>query len=282
MNSMEKCISQHKLCSCCKETKAIETFSKKTCSKDGYKPYCKTCQKKKKQIYMSNASNREHSRIMSLKRSHNRSLAVKIIRVASIKCAICGVEDPNVLTLDHIEPDLKKRRKSGNKIGGLSSMPNVDTILNEFLSPNTRVLCSRCHHQHNSTQYKKDRYITPGRKKHRNYVDEKKKQIGKCSSCTFDDFTCTAVFHFDHLDPKSKVTCISAMCRYTNKEFIKHIDNEIAKCQLLCANCHFIRTRQQNNTYMSPQCIAQIKDDILQGKYDYLSELMPEIKKLIK
>ena len=47
------------------------------------------------------------------------------------------------------------------------------------------------------------------------------------------------IMHFDHLDSKTKIDKISSL---VNTGKIKNILEEIEKCELLCANCHSIRT----------------------------------------
>lgn len=57
-----------------------------------------------------------------------------------------------------------------------------------------------------------------------------------CHDCgqTFPPF----VMDFDHRDPSDKKYTISRMYDHSNET----IDKEIAKCDLVCANCHRIRT----------------------------------------
>jgi len=71
----------------------------------------------------------------------------------------------------------------------------------------------------------------------RRYSQLKKIEIGKCEICELvcDEHTHVA-FAFDHLDRKTKVAAISKMVW---KSFsIQQIDDEIAKCRLLCHCCH--------------------------------------------
>lgn len=44
--------------------------------------------------------------------------------------------------------------------------------------------------------------------------------------------------HFDHRDPKLKVKSISNMMSRSESEILK----EVSKCDLVCANCHAVRT----------------------------------------
>lgn len=67
------------------------------------------------------------------------------------------------------------------------------------------------------------------------------------------------VLQFDHIDPKIK---LFELCRQTNMSQKRYI-TEVDKCQLLCANCHIIRSKYQThkrhgtefvdlNTYLLP------------------------------
>jgi len=67
-----------------------------------------------------------------------------------------------------------------------------------------------------------------------------------CVGCGEDD---PMVLEFDHIDPKEKYMAISAMVR--DNHSIKSIEAEIAKCQVLCANCHRRRTAEQFDWYDS-------------------------------
>jgi len=78
--------------------------------------------------------------------------------------------------------------------------------------------------------------LTLGQERRR-YSQLKKIEIGQCEICKLvcDEHTHVA-FAFDHLDRKTKVANISKMVW---KSFtIKQIDDEIAKCRLLCHCCH--------------------------------------------
>ena len=64
----------------------------------------------------------------------------------------------------------------------------------------------------------------------------------KCETCGFDDIR---TLGFDHINPVKKEFSIA---RAVNEGY--HWDrilNEIKKCRILCANCHRIRTAEQQN-----------------------------------
>ena len=50
------------------------------------------------------------------------------------------------------------------------------------------------------------------------------------------------VMHFDHRDPSQKRLSVSAL---TGAGHVRTLLAEIAKCDLVCANCHAIRTHRQ-------------------------------------
>jgi len=69
--------------------------------------------------------------------------------------------------------------------------------------------------------------------------DEKLKR--GCKKCGYKAHH--AALDFDYIDPKNKVRDIAKM-HTTN---IKTLKEEIEKCQVLCANCHRIKTYEQRS-----------------------------------
>lgn len=61
--------------------------------------------------------------------------------------------------------------------------------------------------------------------------------------CVHCGETDPVVLEFDHLDPKTKDFGVS---RATS---IKKLENEVKKCQVLCANCHRRKTAKNNDWY---------------------------------
>lgn len=62
-----------------------------------------------------------------------------------------------------------------------------------------------------------------------------------CEHCGNDD---PRVLEFDHIDTNEKTADISYLVTRASLETLKE---EIAKCRVLCANCHRIRTAYQFN-----------------------------------
>lgn len=67
-----------------------------------------------------------------------------------------------------------------------------------------------------------------------------------CSVCGISD---VRVLEFDHKDPSTKSFAIAAAI--ANTRSWDKILTEINKCQILCANCHKIKTSSEQNWYKS-------------------------------
>jgi len=65
-----------------------------------------------------------------------------------------------------------------------------------------------------------------------------------CGVCGFSD---PRVLEFDHIDPTTKSFGIAKAIN--DKMSWPKILAEIEKCQILCANCHKIKTAEQNKWY---------------------------------
>ncbi len=60
-----------------------------------------------------------------------------------------------------------------------------------------------------------------------------------CVECGYNKHP--AALDFNHKDPKQKVQRIAAMYTYT----LEKIMAELEKCEILCANCHRLRTMKR-------------------------------------
>jgi hypothetical protein len=81
------------------------------------------------------------------------------------------------------------------------------------------------------------------RKPRQDHADAVKAERG-CTDCGLSMPDHPEVFDFDHIDPATKVAGIAAL--YTKGSFEQFVA-EIAKCEVVCANCHRIRTRSRES-----------------------------------
>jgi hypothetical protein len=86
------------------------------------------------------------------------------------------------------------------------------------------------------------------------HILAKKLELQQCTDCKLQiTKTNFVAFQFDHLDRTTKIAKIADMVKGTYK--ISDIDIEIAKCEMVCANCHAIRTyyRRDHDNLSAPK-----------------------------
>ena len=71
--------------------------------------------------------------------------------------------------------------------------------------------------------------------------------VSKCVTCGEND---PATLDFDHLVPEDKHLNVSRMKKHSRKT----LEAEIAKCQIICANCHRKKTAKQFGWYR--RCVS--------------------------
>lgn len=64
-----------------------------------------------------------------------------------------------------------------------------------------------------------------------------------CKDCGYKNTEWVQVFDFDHLDRTQKIGDISSMCANAGWN---RIEQELKKCEMVCSNCHRIRTAKGN------------------------------------
>ena len=95
----------------------------------------------------------------------------------------------------------------------------------------TKPYCQSC-----EKIYSQERYNA-----RRIFVDNYKLEIG-CEFCGFNEHA--VALEFDHIDPKTKKYSIGSQLISMSW---KALHEEIAKCRVLCANCHQIHTHESHH-----------------------------------
>lgn len=118
------------------------------------------------------------------------------------------------------------------KTGKISSMcsPCKREYDREYWELNKEKIGEKKNENSNKNRVKKRKYI----------LDILKKS--KCTDCPISDWR---VLEFDHRDRETKSFNLADASSYS----IKKIQLEIDKCDIVCANCHTIRTIKQRGYY---------------------------------
>jgi hypothetical protein len=107
-------------------------------------------------------------------------------------------------------------------------------------------VCKKAHKEYAASRRKPVIGRSVTRIKGRLTIIEEKLRRGACMDCqmqvTRDNYFC---FDFDHRDPMQKSFAISAKSRDVAQDILQA---EFAKCDLVCANCHRLRTHIQIKT----------------------------------
>lgn len=139
---------------------------------------------------------------------------------------------------------VKNNMYNGNQCKGCDK-PLLDT---------QRMFCSnkcKCafNYKMNKTEHNKNSYA----KQRVRGIDRKKELIeflgGKCNSCGYDNNLSALSFH--HINPVTKL--FSLEMRELAMKPVESLYDEVKKCKLLCANCHF----EEHNPTLSKAVLSQ-------------------------
>jgi hypothetical protein len=136
-----------KICSKCNIEKEVQDFNKRTNSKDGYDPRCRTCTKERDVLrYTKNPKLfKERAKVKNtFIRDRNRQFLIEYLIDKS--CIDCGETDAVVLEFDHIEPSTKIDCIS--EMIPRSSIENIKTELNKC-----EIRCANCHRRKTAKQF---------------------------------------------------------------------------------------------------------------------------------
>lgn len=218
-----------KLCSKCHTHKDTGDFSPR-------KSACKLCRRQEQKIYALN--NKAAVRTTEKKKQiRNRNFIYN--SKLNKRCIDCDIiYDPSVLHFDHI---------TNNKTMGISKMITNSSIkrIQEEMNK-CEIVCSNCHRErtHNRSVHQNvnKKSKTPTRDKLFLIVN-KIKESSSCMDC--DQSYHSYQMDFDHRDQTLKINGITDMI--VSQQSIEIIMSEIDKCDLICANCHAMRSSIQLN-----------------------------------
>lgn len=214
-----------KTCSKCGKEKNRTEFGKSIQSTDFLVNECKSCRKE-----------------LGRERRQSLSKYTRKRKADMGNCADCGLDTPNLLQFDHVR---------GVKLKMVTALHSEKKIDEEIAK--TEMRCIMCHRYKSAKEAAERRVInshTPYfcvTERNRQFVKETKAKIGACVQCECkirtEDGHHFACFDFDHLDPQTKTASVSKMASGTYS--VQRIQEEIDKCQLLCAACHWLKSGKQ-------------------------------------
>lgn len=114
--------------------------------------------------------------------------------------------------------------------------------------PGNENLCLECRRARGRKHYElnRDYYLQKARKRNRETTEKVKEWVldylnnHPCVDCGNSDIR---VLEFDHRDRENKTTHVSVLI--TNGYSLNAVKIEVDKCDVRCANCHLIRTRER-------------------------------------
>ncbi len=188
---------------------------------------CKPCGKEYRKIHHQENKEIAHEHKI-IKYAKMRQI---IFEAKSVPCMDCGIQyEFHQMDFHHREPSKKKY--------SISRLRNISSIIKLIEEINKcDVVCSNCHKKRTWTSKAYSPNVVKNRKMLRNL-----KESNPCTDC--NEFYPYYVMEHDHL--RDKKATINSL-RNTN---IKIIQEELKKCELVCSNCHRLRTQSRKNNQM--------------------------------
>lgn len=150
-------------------------------------------------------------------------------------CLSCGCTDARLIEADHQHSKVNVCSEYAYWAcnGGIEALKKE---LTKCLP-----LCCFCHRI--KSRNERGTTTQPSQVAKRKIIQNEKLRRGACIVCkrqVTKDTTCA--FDFDHIDPSQKVINISQLAYKCKSYFNEHFHTEAQKCNLLCANCHHLKT----------------------------------------
>lgn len=230
-----------KYCTKCKLEKEVNNFSKQgkylsswcklCCSKNAKSKYDKSPEIYREKTRMWRQKNKNLNRILQKKYTKTKRLKIKNL-INNYKknkpCIDCKILFDSIqMDFDHIRD--KKFNISKYSQGGWG----INSIKQEIAK--CELVCANCHRLRTflrNPPFKVVKYKSDVRLKMQLII--LKAKDNPCVNCKNKFHPCQ--MDFDHINTENKKYSISALIRKTKK--IEILYEEMAKCRLLCANCH--------------------------------------------
>lgn len=223
--------SELRRCCRCRLRKPLSAFNR---NGDDYQWYCRNCFR----AYFAKRGTL-HRKQVEIALIRRRAQARRLIEMRHAEgCVDCGVDDPVVLEFDH---------RQGDKVGDVGQMAwagmSADRLAAEL--EKCDVVCVNCHKHRTYSRMSSCWRLDPiGIEMHPRLADGAKRNliyvrgllaISECADCCARD---PVVLEFDHR--RDKLGNVTTMARGACS--LRTLQDEIAKCEIRCGNCHRRRT----------------------------------------
>ena len=152
-------------------------------------------------------------------------------------CQNCGIRDSRLIEADHQAEFKKVHRCSGYKWWACNG--GVEALKAELLK--CKALCRFCHRLKSQAERKKIKQASYTAK--RKIVNAEKLKSGACLTCKRTvNLKNACAFDFDHINPETKRMAVAKMVLKSWDYFNAHAKEEMRNCNLLCTNCHHVKT----------------------------------------
>jgi hypothetical protein len=231
-----------KLCRGCNEEREDEKFELVTSpikyggnGKQYRRNICSRCRSKK-----INSTRQDYRREYNIKNKDKRvarkreltNIAYHTINGIKLSnpCGDCGnYFCYEVMDFDHI------RDKNTTIARMMSSAYKIETIILEI--EKCDLVCANCHRIRTYARQSRVHVIPT----HLYLIIDSLKFSAPCDGCNL--YFPSVCMQFDHIDPSTKLFGISDLRCYSINN-LNELLAEVQKCQLLCTNCHRIKTRE--------------------------------------
>ena len=170
-------------------------------------------------------------------------------------CVKCEEEGENcvyprdwrLIQADHIEPKAKRKKRTGEEGHSLGdymwwSRSKNDGV--EGMEEEAKKCQALCIFHHRTKSKEERKKITQRSMIEKlKIINEKKRERGGCLKC---ERACVKgneyLFDLDHRDENIKTIKVSNLVKKSLSDFDSQLPLELAKCDLLCCGCHWIKT----------------------------------------
>lgn len=235
-----------KTCTVCKKTKPYEEFHKLKSAKDGRQFKCKEC----KNAYTRNRYKEQAANPLETPKVATCQICSQLMCIKHFRVKKNGL--PYSYCLSCSREYATKQSNKGTKIYDFDSKKCTrclrDQPLDMFKTGTRRYLeswCRDCRNEKHRENYKDNPKIQEGLKE--SYFKRREKNrinvfryllSNSCTDCGEND---PVVLEFDHVrgEKRKNVSELVEKCAW------KSVADEIKKCEVVCRNCHRLRTAEQ-------------------------------------